>query len=977
MNAREFLSELYQGVPTDKMTYAFSLPGKKCYPCALRHLDGLVEKAMELSDTENAYFGLHLMDKSPASGKRASLNEISCVSFLHGEYDIKGPAHKENDLPETLEETLAFLHALEHPPSIIVFSGNGVHTYWLLEEPVAVTNDNRSWIQRIMKCYEQSIHQLGREKGWNFDPVADLARILRVPDTLNHKSHPPKRVEVIEANLKRYPLSAFEKYADESDCCITDRIPFTLDPERIGPAERIVSRCPFMQHCRDDADHLPEPEWYAMISNIAPASDGVDAVHELSGAYYGYSPEETDRKIRHALEQKKPHSCRYIRECLGFECPPDGCGVKAPVVFAQYTLEERVYLLLQKELTAEEMFEEETLSLMAYAREQLPGVYGKFKLRLRRMGISLRDFERAVVHQAELEKTAAEFEAVEVGGPIHLPDLDLNGAVEPDGFSVSLKDGIHKTALAYGESVLIPVAAEPVVITRKLENVDDGQEKLEIAFRRNGRMKSIRIPRSAALNKTQLIRYADSGLPVHSGNAEDMVSYLAAYEAKNTDCIPCVRAIDRIGWVGKEFYPYRVDGEMELETDALSVSQMLNGLVQAGDLAVWLNAAEVVRSNCISRAVLAGSFASPLLHWLKHRVFLQHVWHDSRGGKTATLKMALSVWGDPARLLTSYHATAVGLERSCAAMMHLPLGLDELQALAEKRMTVESIVYSLGNGFGKLRGAKNGGLQKTLQWRNIILSTGEMPLIRESSMDGVGSRVLELYGRPVADEATARELHQTSERHYGHAGKRYIEYLVSEVLSEDERLEKLYRNMRNRLRMAYTGQHDRDPGVHFDNVVVLCLGDYLSSLSVFGLADEAAWEQALKLGVELLTNNAHLQPEDSIQRAWDFTVDWIGSNRDHFRTSVYAHGVARYGSIAADHVNIIQSTFRKALEEAGFSYAKSVRGFVSRGWFDSYIDSDGKKRSQYQCKIDGVNMRVFHCKLKVGPDDNCEDDFLK
>jgi hypothetical protein len=310
-------------------------------------------------------------------------------------------------------------------------------------------------------------------------------------------------------------------------------------------------------------------------------------------------------------------------------------------------------------------------------------------------------------------------------------------------------------------------------------------------------------------------------------------------------------------------------------------------------------------------------------------------------------------------------------------MMHLPLGLDELQALAEKRMTVESIVYSLGNGFGKLRGAKNGGLQKTLQWRNVILSTGEMPLIRESSMDGVGSRVLELYGRPVADEATARELHQTSERHYGHAGKRYIEYLVSEVLSEDVRLETLYRDMRDRLRMAYTGQHDRDPGVHFDNVVVLCLGDYLSSLSVFGLVDEAAWEQALKLGAELLTNNAHLQPEDSIQRAWDFTVDWIGSNRDHFRTSVYAHGVARYGSIAADHVNIIQSTFRKALEEAGFSYAKSVRGFVSRGWFDSYIDSDGKNRSQYQCKINGVNMRVSRCRLKVVADDSSEDDFLK
>lgn len=579
---------------------------------------------------------------------------------------------------------------------------------------------------------------------------------------------------MIEANLTRYPLSAFEKHADAQKAYSGSKIPFTPNPELVGPAKRILEGCGFIRYCRDDSANLPEPAWYAMVTNVAPASDGIEAVHELSAEYGDYSIEETDRKIRHALEQNKPHGCQYIRDCLGFDCPAGGCGVKAPVVFSLYTKEERVRQLMEKNLTAEDVFAENTLSLMVYAKEKLPGEYGKFKLRLRRLSISLRDFERAVIHQEETERTKAiGFEVIR-GGPISLPDIDLHGAVEPDGFSVSAQDGIWKTAMSLGVSVTLPVAAEPVVITRKLENVDDGQEKLEITFRRNGRFKSIRIPRSAALNKTQLIRYADSGLPVNSGNAEDMVSYLAAYEAKNNSCIPCIRSIDRIGWVGKEFYPYRMDGEMELETDAASVSQMIGGLTQEGTQEAWMKAAETVRAGSISRAVLAGSFASPLLHWLKHRVFLAHVWHDSRGGKTATLKLALSVWGDPVKLLTSYHATAVGLERSCAAMMHLPMGLDELQALAEKRMTVESIVYSLGNGFGKLRGAKNGGLQKTLQWRNIILSTGEMPLIRENSMDGVGSRVLELYGRPIADETTARELHQVSERNYGQLQERGI-----------------------------------------------------------------------------------------------------------------------------------------------------------------------------------------------------------
>jgi len=310
-------------------------------------------------------------------------------------------------------------------------------------------------------------------------------------------------------------------------------------------------------------------------------------------------------------------------------------------------------------------------------------------------------------------------------------------------------------------------------------------------------------------------------------------------------------------------------------------------------------------------------------------------------------------------------------------MKHLPLGLDELQVLSDRRLSADTIVYSLCNGMGKARGAKNGGLQKMLHWRNIIISTGEMSIVKENSMDGVASRVLELYGRAIEDEASAREIHQISEKHYGHAGKRYIEYLVSKIIPQGGKLEEMYRNMQCQLREHYDLHHSDDPGIHFDNIAVLCLGDYLSSVSVFDLDEDTAWTQAVRFGVEWLENNAQLQPEDSIQRAWDFTVNWIGSNRDHFRSSVYSHGVTRYGSIADEHVNLIPSTFRKALEDAGFNYAKSVKGFVSRGLFDGFTDAEGKNRSQYQCKIDGVNMRVFRCKLKIGADDGSEDDFLK
>ena len=134
MNVKEFMAELYRGVPPEKVTYIFTLPDHVTYPYTIGQMDRMLDKARAFNESKDVYFGLHLMDEPPFLGGRASADEISGVSFIHGEYDIKGAAHKEENLPETLEELLSFLHGLECPPSIIVHSGNGLHTYWLLQE---------------------------------------------------------------------------------------------------------------------------------------------------------------------------------------------------------------------------------------------------------------------------------------------------------------------------------------------------------------------------------------------------------------------------------------------------------------------------------------------------------------------------------------------------------------------------------------------------------------------------------------------------------------------------------------------------------------------------------------------------------------------------------------------------------------------------------------------------------------------------
>lgn len=227
--------------------------------------------------------------------------------------------------------------------------------------------------------------------------------------------------------------------------------------------------------------------------------------------------------------------------------------------------------------------------------------------------------------------------------------------------------------------------------------------------------------------------------------------------------------------MGDEFFPCSIDSEIVYEAD--DSDEIVSAIIERGSYDTWLELASKLRGWAFARAIMAASFASPLLEILQNRVIILHIWHSSRSGKTAALKFALSIWGDPMRLMGNFNSTAVGLERRAGTLKHLPLGLDELQVLNEKRLSPALIVYSLGNGFGKTRGAKQGGLQDIPTWRNCIISTGEQPLATENSMDGVQSRVLELYGPPIEDETMGRTVHQVSEQNYGFAGRRYIEYL--------------------------------------------------------------------------------------------------------------------------------------------------------------------------------------------------------
>ena len=82
--------------------------------------------------------------------------------------------------------------------------------------------------------------------------------------------------------------------------------------------------------------------------------------------------------------------------------------------------------------------------------------------------------------------------------------------------------------------------------------------------------------------------------------------------------------------------------------------------------------------------------------------------------------LAASVWANPAigEYIHTFDSTDVGQEVSAGFVNSMPLILDELQ-IQKDRKDFDKIVYRLCEGVGRVRGARTGGLQKTIRGRIV------------------------------------------------------------------------------------------------------------------------------------------------------------------------------------------------------------------------------------------------------------------
>ena len=474
-------------------------------------------------------------------------------------------------------------------------------------------------------------------------------------------------------------------------------------------------------------------------------------------------------------------------------------------------------------------------------------------------------------------------------------------------------DGIYtRDRLGYN----VQVCSHPIIPIKRLVNVDTGVVKLEVAYRRGDKWYSVIADKKTFSSKTEILNLANSNIAVTSENAGLLVSYLADVENMNYDTIPEVRSITRLGWLDseddREFVPF-TDG-IEFDGEG-NFRHIYNAIEEHGDMNTWLDIARRVRKGeKYAQIVLAASFASVILNECNLLPFFIHLWGGSETGKTVSLMLAASVWGNPAmgQYVQSFNSTAVGQEMLAGFVNNLPLIMDELQIIKDRK-SFDDMIYKLTEGVGRTRGQKTGGLQRTLTWRNVILTTGEYPITDSSSGAGAVNRIIEIDCKGITLFENPKFVVDTVCENYGFAGRYFVEHLKkADNLEKMRAIQKEYCDKLERLQST---------------------AKQAASASAILAADAMVTELFFKDGQALTIDDiapllVTRHKMSHAERALQYIYDVVEINSSKFvRNSFGEYSGEVWGCIEGEYIYIIKSKLDKLFEDGGFN----SRAFISWG----------------------------------------------
>lgn len=197
-NTTRFFKALYGNCPDGWLTI-WTMPDKKTHWFKASEYKKAAEMALLLAHIRqyDVYFGVGLRKEKQGPMQRGSVHDITAIPGIWMDIDVRGDAHKEKALPPNIDSALQVIDDFPAEASILVKSGYGLHAYWLFDQPWIIEDDKeREAAVKYLQEFQGTFINYASQYGWRLDNTSDLARVLRVPGTVNYKGE-PKDVQII------------------------------------------------------------------------------------------------------------------------------------------------------------------------------------------------------------------------------------------------------------------------------------------------------------------------------------------------------------------------------------------------------------------------------------------------------------------------------------------------------------------------------------------------------------------------------------------------------------------------------------------------------------------------------------------------------------------------------------------------------------------------------------------------------------
>lgn len=567
------------------------------------------------------------------------------------------------------------------------------------------------------------------------------------------------------------------------------------------------------------------------------------------------------------------------------------------------------------EMTAKELYSEETVSRImdeedALIREQLC-----FDLLDRAAEFGDRTEKRVerMIKLAEKDMKAREKERKKT---------DNNGAVdrytdfgdkyEPMRCGSWKADmhGVYNPYAAPGDNCACP---HPILPAEVITNVEDGTQKVRLAFCRSGRWQERIVPKVIIANRSKIPELAGIGVAVTSETAKSLVKYLAEVEQLNLEIIPEVRATAKMGWCEDGFMPY--DSELIFDKDG-RFDNLFATITSSGSREKWMDFMLKVRASgrVEPRLTMAASLASVLIKPCGLLPFWVDIWGRTGGGKSICGMVAASVWADPeiGKYISKFDSTISAFEARAGFLNNLPFVIDDTAEIRRRlKDDFSQLIYQLASGEGRERSNTKLGLAHKTTWSNVIICSGESPIITDQLQGGAVNRLLEYE----VDEGDIFEDGQQAatllKNNYGFIGREFVDLIRR--IGTDELM-----RLQQECFAAIKNENYEDKQLRSLSAVLLA--DRLATHYIFkdGKALELAEVEKCLTDKNTLSENERCY-EYLISECDINSVKFSGATAENYHGEVWGKYHTEK-SLEGHFIAIYTNVFKRLCEKGGFSY---------------------------------------------------------